>query len=103
MSALTIVRRPGTNQALDLILTVLKSHRFEGSDAVKVLYELHESLESSLYLAIGSVDLECVADEMHREIKNFESEAPGDSLRDLASCWPLPAELDALTIRRVGV
>ena len=48
-------------------------------------------------------------DECMGQVENDKIEQQTDqdwaskSLRELDSCWPLPAELDALTIRRVGV
>lgn len=100
MSALTTIRKPGTDQALAEILSLLQSHRFEGADAVAVLYELHASIVDSDYMGFGSVSLEDVADRMGREVRAFGQDCSHRVRRPLPVWFP-SLNLNNLNIRGV--
>jgi|GEM_PF-3058773 len=70
----SIIRVAGTDESLEMILTELQAHRFEGPDAVKILNELHGAILGSAYMDLGSVNLEDVADRMGQEIRAFQGE-----------------------------
>ncbi len=74
MSELTVIRKGGTDAALNQILSVLKAHRFEGADAAKVLSELQDSMQGSVYQSIGNVDLDDIAAQMRKDIADFDSD-----------------------------
>ena len=100
MSALTTIRKPGTDQALAEILSLLQSHRFEGADAVSILYELHGSLVDTDYMQFGSVSLEDVADTVSREVRDFGQDCSHRVRRPMPDWFP-SLNLNNLTIRGV--
>lgn len=72
MSALLTPRKFATPQNITFLKSYLAGLDLEGQQAAELLDEMHDCLADSVYIQIGSVDLNDIAGKISKECEAFE-------------------------------